>query len=413
MRSVDVFKCWPFRADDVSREDVESWLPPMAVPKLRCSSNELEASRSDRDDDEKPLVEEISRSESDQSVKSEERLEMVCPVCRVFNAATLTAVNAHIDGCLAQTMREERRQMRMMSLKSKSKAPKKRSIAEIFEVKEQEEQPKIETVLKLWPFGDKNPDEVSITVTEFKWWSRRLEAMRSNKVDAEISVNDAERVKSDEPVATEEEKLEMVCPVCRDFNAATVTAVNAHIDGCLARAMREERRQIKMNLKPKPKAPKKRSIAEILTVAPQIKATDSEVVEVDKDEEEEEKNRKEEKYDCGSGNSSGVGTVAVVSTIKSKKNTNKRKKKRTKKPNKRKSKEENYRVVESQNNGKKMMLNKKKKNNELIARKVCGFYVIKYSSSFTHAGQFHDFSCFMGTDDRIHDLCAIKCYPIL
>ncbi|KAF7815758.1 uncharacterized protein G2W53_029727 [Senna tora] len=374
MRSIDVFKCWPFRTDDeVSREDVESWLPPMAVPKSRCCSNQLEASRSDRDDDGKPSDVEISRSESDQSVKSEERLEMVCPVCRVFNAATLTAVNAHIDGCLAQTMREERRQMRIMSLKSKSKAPKKRSIAEIFEVQEQldeeEEQPKIETMLKFWPFGDDNPDEVSITVTKFKWWSRRLEAMRSNKVDGEISGNDAERVKSNEPAVAEEEKLEMVCPVCRDFNASTVTAVNAHIDGCLAQAMREERRQMKMHLKPKPKAPKKRSIAEILTVAPQIKARNSEVVEADKEEEEEEEENRKEKYDYGGGYSSGIDAFAKVSTIKSKKSTAKRKKKRMKKP-KRKSKEENYKVVESLNNGKKIMMNKKKKNSQLIAKKL-------------------------------------------
>ncbi|KAI9115579.1 hypothetical protein K1719_013248 [Acacia pycnantha] len=366
MRSVDIFKCWPFSNDDVSREDVESWLPPMVVPKPRNSGDELEASRSDRDDDEKQLEEGISRSEGDQLVKSEERLEMVCPVCRVFNAATLTAVNAHIDGCLAQTMREERRQM-----KSKSKAPKKRSIAEIFEVQEQEEQPKIESVLKFWPFRE-DPDEVSITVTKFKWWSRRLEAMRSNKVDGEISVNDAECMKSGTSVAAaEEEKLEMVCPVCRDFNAATVTAVNAHIDSCLAQAMRDERRQMKMNFKVKPKAPKKRSIAEILTVAPQIKATGTEVLQVAKNDEDKEDNKKEHKNDYDGGDSSGVGDVAVFSTVKSKK-SNKRKKKRMKKP-KKKSMEENYRV-ESVNNGeKKMMKKKKKKKNTFITKKEVAY----------------------------------------
>ncbi|XP_028760238.1 uncharacterized protein LOC114718954 [Neltuma alba] len=364
MRSVDIFKCWPFSTNDVSREDVESWLPPMVVPKPRSCGEEVEASRSDRGDDEKPLDEGISRSEGDQLVKSEERLEMVCPVCRVFNAATLTAVNAHIDGCLAQTMREERRQM-----KSKSKAPKKRSIAEIFEVQEQEEQPKIESVLKFWPFRE-NPDEVSITVTKFKWWSSRLEAMRSNKVDGEISGNDAECVKSGTSVAAEEEKLEMVCPVCRDFNAATVTAVNAHIDSCLAQAMRDERRQMKMNFKVKPKAPKKRSIAEILTVAPPIKATDTEVLEVYKEGKDEEENKKEHKNDGGGGDSSGVG--AVFSTVKGKKSTNKRKKRRMKKP-KKKSMEENYRV-ESVNNGKtKMMKKKKKKKNEFSAKKEVAY----------------------------------------
>ncbi|KAF7833538.1 uncharacterized protein G2W53_015871 [Senna tora] len=308
MRSVDVLKCWPFRttsSSDVTREDLKSCLPPMTVPKFRWWSDELNAVRSaDHDDlgksENQPLDDEISVSESE-SVKSEksvgaeeEKLEMVCPVCRVFNAATLTAVNAHIDGCLAQTMKEERRHMRMMSLKSKSKAPKKRSIAEIFEL--EVEQPQIQTVLNFWPFK-KNPDEVSITVTKFRWLSRQLEELRSNQSEGESSRNrENESAKSGEVSGREEEKLEMVCPVCRSFNAATVTAVNAHIDGCLAQAMREERRHMRMNLKPKPKAPKKRSIAEILTVAPQIEVKSSELVDID---EEEEGNGEEAKSDGG------------------------------------------------------------------------------------------------------------------
>ncbi|MCI51874.1 hypothetical protein A2U01_0073118, partial [Trifolium medium] len=51
-------------------------------------------------------------------VADDEKLEMICPVCREFNAATLTAVNAHIDGCLAESVREERRHMKMMNSKA-------------------------------------------------------------------------------------------------------------------------------------------------------------------------------------------------------------------------------------------------------------------------------------------------------
>ncbi|XP_054798696.1 uncharacterized protein LOC129303425 [Prosopis cineraria] len=335
MRSVDVLKCWPFSitsSGDVSKEDLKSCLPPMTVPKFRRRSDELDAVRSDHDDrgiSEKQLPDgeiSISESESLKSEKSvgaeEERLDMVCPVCRVFNAATLTAVNAHIDGCLAQAMREERRQMKIMSLKPKSKAPKKkRSIAEIFEM--EVEQPRIETLFKIWPFS-RNPDEVSIKVTKFRWWSRQLEALRSNQSEGESSRNEKnEMAKSDEERGREEEKLEMVCPVCRAFNAATVTAVNAHIDGCLAQAMREERRHMRMNFKPsKPKAAKKRSIAEILTVAPQIKAKSNELIEIDKKEEEE-------RSDVGDDSSrpAAASASAVFATTHSKRNKNKKKKK--------------------------------------------------------------------------------------
>ncbi|XP_061369812.1 uncharacterized protein LOC133312605 isoform X2 [Gastrolobium bilobum] len=408
MRSIDVFKCWPFTTTtsrDVTREEVQSWLPPMT----RCPrSNHNDAQNPEN----QPSAREVSRTDDDvdddddddncsqDSAKSEksappstadtaaddEKLEMVCPVCREFNAATLTAVNAHIDGCLSQSMREERRHMRMMNLKpsSKSKAPKKRSIAEIFKVEEEEqekeqeqeqqkEQPQIESVLKFWPFHEEDgtDDDVSSTVTKFQWLSRRLEALRSNR-------GGSESAKSDKGDSAEEEKLEMVCPVCRDFNAATVTAVNAHIDGCLAQAVRDERRQMRRTCsKPKTKLPKKRSIAEILTVAPPIEASKSKAIEVEEDE---------DKSDYCGGDSSAVADAdadaAVVSVIKSKKSTNKnRKTKKTKKAKKKKKKSKVEKLgdsVVSLNNENKTIVNKKKKrkkkrknvfNNELTGKK--------------------------------------------
>ncbi|KAL2316792.1 hypothetical protein Fmac_030668 [Flemingia macrophylla] len=388
MRSVDVFKCWPFASTtstDVSREEVQSWLPPMTP----CPRSDASNHRAAQNPENPPSADHVSRSDDDDCCSVEEsalapevaneddKLEMVCPVCRQFNAATLTAVNAHIDGCLAQTMREERRHMRIINFKSsssssKAKAPKKRSIAEIFKVEEEQQQPQpqpqpqtqpspqIEGVLKFWPFRETDADDVSITVTKFEWLSRRLEALRSTR-------GRGESAKSDRGDSAEEEKLEMVCPVCRDFNAATVTAVNAHIDGCLAQAVREERRQMRRTgWKSKPKAPKKRSIAEILTVAPPIEAGKSKAVQVEEDDEKSD-------YGCGdstiAASAPDVAFAPVVSVIKSKKSTNKiRKKKKTKKLKKKKNKVEKHAGsgVSLVNNEKKtfvMSKRKKKKKN--------------------------------------------------
>ncbi|CAJ1971358.1 unnamed protein product [Sphenostylis stenocarpa] len=435
MRSVDVFKCWPFASAvsrDVSHEEVQSWLPPMTLcprsddfndhaQNLENPPSAEELSTND-DDGEEDCSEEDSQesAESDKSTppsdaafdnNDDEKLEMVCPVCREFNAATLTAVNAHIDGCLAQTMREERRHIRIMNFKSsspssttKSKAPKKRSIAEIFKVEEQHppqpppqqqqqqqrspqplqqqqslelqqqqqslepqqqqqssqpQPPQIESVLKFWPFREDEADEVSNTVTKFEWLSRRLEALRSTRAGGESSKSDRR-----DSTEEEEEKLEMVCPVCRDFNAATVTAVNAHIDGCLAQAVREERRQMRrtINCKPKPKAPKKRSIAEILTLAPPIEAGKSKAIQVEEDEEKSD-------YRCEDSASAAAASSAsaafpVVSVIKIKKSTSKnRKKKKMKKAKKKKNKVDKCceSGVSFVNNEKKTVLSKKKK----------------------------------------------------
>ncbi|RDX95468.1 hypothetical protein CR513_22007, partial [Mucuna pruriens] len=387
MRSVDVFKCWPFASTasrDVSRDEVQSWLPPMTLcPRSNDSSdrdaqnpeNPLSAEEVSRTDDDDDYCSDEESAKSAESVppppaatataNEDEKLEMVCPVCREFNAATLTTVNAHIDGCLAQTMREERRHMRMMNLKSsssssKSKPPKKRSIAEIFKVEEEQQQPppppQIESVLKFWPFREDDADEVSITVTKFQWLSRRLEALRSTR-------GGGESAKSDRGDFTEEEeKLEMVCPVCRDFNAATVTAVNAHIDGCLAQAVREERRQMRRTgCKPKPKAPKKRSIAEILTVAPPIEAGKSKAIRAEEDEEKSD-------YGCEDSTCAAPAPAAatVVSVIKNKKSTNKNRK--NKKTKKKKSKMEKHgdSGVPFVNNEKKTIVNKKKKKKKNV-----------------------------------------------
>nr|XP_004491380.1 uncharacterized protein LOC101497686 [Cicer arietinum] len=372
MRSIDVFKCWPFPSSSnrqVTRDELHSCLPPITLCPNRSNQNKSQPSRtihqgySTEQSSKSHHFPSPSPSPSPAPPRSalltddDDKLEMICPVCREFNANTLTAVNAHIDGCLSESVRVERRHMRMMNSKAtKSKTPKKRSIAEIFKVEDEDQDV---------------DDEVSITVRKFRWLSQRLEALRSKG-------GGGESVKS----YVEEEKLEMICPVCRDFNASTVTAVNAHIDSCLAHAVRDERRQTKKTgFKPKPKAPKKRSIAEILTVAPPIEVSKSKskVIEVEEGEDDDED--EEDKSSDYSGEDSSTSAAATFdSIVKNKKCTNKNsKKKKTKEGQKKKtmkSKLGNH--VDScvlMNDEKKTNMKKKKKkkkifNNELTGKKV-------------------------------------------
>jgi len=51
----------------------------------------------------------------------------ICPVCKTFTSATITAVNAHMDNCLAQVSKTERGRLQ----KQKSRTRKKRSIIDI------------------------------------------------------------------------------------------------------------------------------------------------------------------------------------------------------------------------------------------------------------------------------------------
>lgn len=430
MRSIDVFKCWPFTSTSnrqLTRHELHSWLPPLSpCPRsnqTNTSLNQLnqpslqEPSRTDKNG---YTSEESSKSDEFASPPSsplpavvaapadDEKFEMICPVCREFNAATLTAVNAHIDGCLAESVRVERRHMRRMNskacksiskLKSKSKSPKKRSIAEIFKVeakdkdknqdqdqhKEEERPLQNESVTKLLPcredIEDVGDDEVSITVRKFRWLSQRLEALRSKP-------GGDESVKS----SAEEEKLEMICPVCRDFNAATVTAVNAHIDNCLAQAVRGERRQTITTgfnsfngFKSKPKAPKKRSIAEILNAAPPVEFSKSKANHSIIDEEDEDEDEDKSSDYSGDDSSASDAADTFVSLNKTKKSMNKNsKKKKMKKPNKKMmtikkklgKQGDNSVLLNNEKNTVVNMKKKKKKknifNSELTEKKVRG-----------------------------------------
>ncbi|KAL5989827.1 hypothetical protein ACLOJK_010722 [Asimina triloba] len=119
MRSVDVEKSWPFvrAGDELPKDEKERMLPPIVCKKYRWWGDELKAARSEKHETERAGKE---APEEDPTVK-------ICPVCETFTASTMNAVNAHIDSCLSQASKEDRR-------KAKSRAPKKRSIVEIFAV---------------------------------------------------------------------------------------------------------------------------------------------------------------------------------------------------------------------------------------------------------------------------------------
>ncbi|CAK9164434.1 unnamed protein product [Ilex paraguariensis] len=164
MRTVDVAKCWPF--SEANKEVVEALLPPITVKKFNWWRDEVDLVRfSCVDKDEFKVVQgEASKSTQNESVvedrKGEDetiegavessekalgsdgrKLELICPVRRVFKAATVKVMNAHVGGCLSHRAREEsKKQMKVKTkAKSKAKAPKKRSIVEIFAVAPQVE----------------------------------------------------------------------------------------------------------------------------------------------------------------------------------------------------------------------------------------------------------------------------------
>ncbi|KAG4924022.1 hypothetical protein JHK87_049562 [Glycine soja] len=371
MRSVDVFKCWPFAASGLSRDEAESWLPPMSIPESRQWSDNLAGQRSnlacagrggERLNQPNGMISYESESEKedklvsggcakdklvmggcaeDSVLEEEEKVELVCPVCRDFKAATLTTVNAHIDDCLSRTVREERRWMRQ----SKPKAPKRRSISEIFEMKEdveKEKPPEIESVLKRLV-----ADEVSITVTKFRWLSERLAALRSNGISFDF-------VGGNSNSTDEEKESEMLCPVCRVFNTATVTTANAHIDDCLSMAMKNNELWLEPSLNnPKLKVSKKRSLAEILTVTPQINAVGDRKLTAEAGKEDENEENGEE-----------------FANFKRSTNNNVTKKKKLKKViTRKKNKVERRGFVILNDESKKINKRRKKLNKEFTAKK--------------------------------------------
>ncbi|KAF5481444.1 hypothetical protein F2P56_002093 [Juglans regia] len=236
---------------------------------------------------------------------------------------------------------------------------------------------------KCWPFGVDPAEEMKkediklllppITVTKFRWWSHELHGGRKHDQihggnanvrgeEVELRRNgselDAERAEFKKSQA-EDEKLEMVCPVCLVFTAATVNAVNAHMDSCLAQPSKKEaRRQMKAKTS---KAPKKRSIAEIFAVAPQIEAVD-----VDDESGDEDSSGGGEMF----GSCKFSSRDNVVSIIKGKKNINKRMKLKKKKKKKRALEESGMAIVSKLKKNKKFMKKAAVKNGSIAKKET-------------------------------------------
>ncbi|KAG9448140.1 hypothetical protein H6P81_014268 [Aristolochia fimbriata] len=156
-------------------------------------------------------------------------------------------------------------------------------------------------VRKSWPFGDAETDPQRTEIENLLppmicrkhvWWSEELEAVKlkqsqdgaKEKMDTlereylglekkleERRIDETEgRVVVGNLGQDDEETVLKVCPVCQNFSATTINAMNAHIDSCLAKPSKEEKRQMRL-ARGKSKTPKKkRSILEIFAVSPQV-----------------------------------------------------------------------------------------------------------------------------------------------
>ncbi|XP_022989179.1 uncharacterized protein LOC111486332 isoform X2 [Cucurbita maxima] len=166
-----------------------------------------------------------------------------------------------------------------------------------------------------WPFSEKVKEEVAeallppISVAKFRWWSQELQILKSNKV-------------------VEDSKVDKICPVCGVFVTATVNAMSAHIDGCLAPTTKEKRKNkaggggAAAFLKAKSRPPKKRSIAEIFAVAPPV-----ETMTMIHDCEGEKVSGKQRNGDKIKATSLATTLVSAMKTMKANNNNNNKNKK--------------------------------------------------------------------------------------
>eukprot|EP00268_Persea_americana_P066742 TRINITY_DN9126_c0_g1_i1.p1 TRINITY_DN9126_c0_g1~~TRINITY_DN9126_c0_g1_i1.p1 ORF type:complete len:1266 (+),score=278.91 TRINITY_DN9126_c0_g1_i1:85-3882(+) len=224
MRSVDARKSWPFKEneEDPKKEKTQGLLPPIVCRKYRWWSNELENERRKVGQDEEMEkdvenicglgLEKLRIDElEDDVVKVDEDLTAMCGT---FTATTINAVNVHINGCLVQASREERREMRA---KAKTRAPKKRSIVEIFAVAPQIERLDDEEDDNL--DGEEEEDGLDLgmnkgsllnVVSKLK---RKKGKLKKRKVKKEIEINDTSikkkknKKKKKKKVAIDKKKL--------------------------------------------------------------------------------------------------------------------------------------------------------------------------------------------------------------
>ncbi|XP_068658848.1 uncharacterized protein [Aristolochia californica] len=153
-------------------------------------------------------------------------------------------------------------------------------------------------VRKSWPFGESESDPQRAEIENLLppmicrkhvWWSEELEAVKLKqsedlaKEKSGTSEKETRLQKEDKRIdevetvvgnfELDEEAVLKVCPVCENFSASTINAMNAHVDSCLAKASKEEKRQMRL-ARAKSKTPKKRSIVEIFAVSPQVETVE-------------------------------------------------------------------------------------------------------------------------------------------
>ncbi|RZC65211.1 hypothetical protein C5167_008901 [Papaver somniferum] len=209
-------------------------------------------------------------------------------------------------------------------------------IFEGFSIREYTSKVRSVNVAKCWPFDDVNKASTSstakrtdvemnkllppLTCRKYRWWSNEVKLLNGEESvqppsddkfqsgfhddkdsgfgfdgDGDDDKKNDKKEKEEEVVLTrkekEEQKMVMVCPVCQKFTASTVNAVNIHIDSCLSKASKREKKLIRLAKKIAAEAEaaksssktkkKKRSIVEIFAVAPQI-----ETLQIQEEEEE-------------------------------------------------------------------------------------------------------------------------------
>eukprot|EP01018_Ginkgo_biloba_P023658 Gb_18158 [translate_table: standard] len=96
-----------------------------------------------------------------------------------------------------------------------------------------------------------------------------LETERSKFDQLNLETNKFEQFRHNSDISNSEASVVKICPVCRTFTSATITAVNAHMDNCLAQVSKGEKKQVKMH-RQKARTQKKRSIVDICAAAPPI-----------------------------------------------------------------------------------------------------------------------------------------------
>lgn len=97
-----------------------------------------------------------------------------------------------------------------------------------------------------------------------------IKSQEDNKKDQTVEKSKAEAGKNEEfgnSGSLPEAMIPQVCPVCKSFSSTSNIALNAHIDHCLSAESNAKKTGTKF-AKPKVKVRKKRSIADIIAVAP-------------------------------------------------------------------------------------------------------------------------------------------------